>query len=233
MSPSLWKLNPQNKLGHENMIRDVMSRNFELQEYIYDGHIGRDTLKEIKSTSWSEIKKGSDYIRAKHRGAEFLFSNFHLVRIRADEDFMTASSTVVFVGQWIILNLDRGGLSRMAIDENQILGDFPGLPHVEYSTDNKMFNNKFRILADDPKMVPTIATPAFIDNIMSIDQVTQGASKGKKLFFIQGRHMHIILHTKRYFFEANKLAEVPARVEADVNCIKHILDVLSLHSLDV
>ena len=226
MSPAIWKMNSQNKFDHENMIRGAIARNFELLEYTYDGHIGIDMLKEMITTSWSGIRQSNDYIRARHRGAEFLFSNLDLFKSESDEFYTTSTSKSVFEGQWLVLNLDRDNLPRMAIDEYHPLDKFPRLPSVKHPTNNKIFNKKFWILADDPQMVPAIATPVFIDHIMSIDQATLGASNGKKLFFIQGRRMHIILYTKRFFFEENKFSQVLARIEADVNCIKYILDVM-------
>jgi len=226
MSPAIWKMNSQNKLEHENMIRDSLARNFELLEYGSNGHISREALKEMSTTSWDEVKSGSDYIRARHRGAEFLFSNLNLIRRDWNDTHTSSSTRNVFEGQWIILDLDRAGLPRMAIDEYLPLGKFHRLPNSKYKTNNKAFNKQFWILADDPNMVPSIATPGFVDHIMSIDQATMGATKGKKLFFIQDRRMHIVLHTKRYFFETSKWAEVPARIEADVSSIRYILDVM-------
>ena len=204
----------------DNITRDAVARSFELLEYTYKKHIDMTQLVEMPSSEWNAIGRGSDYFLARHRSVEFQFSNISLSD--SDED----GSIPVFVGQWLILNLPRSNWPRMSIDQYSPIGDSRRFPTVDFFSENAAFNKQFRIMADDPPMVPFLVTPQLVENIMALDSATNNSAKGKKIFFIGGGHLHVILSTNRYFFEERNLSLLQNRIDNDIYCIKYIIDML-------
>jgi len=203
--------------------RNALSQNFEVLEYDHNKHIEKDLLREIETGAWNVVKEGVDYIRAKHGGAEFQFSNFKLM----DIDEKTRGP--VFKGQWLILELSEDDWPRLAITDSHPLGGIRRLNRIDYLSENSVFNKRFQILAEDPQMARLLLTPHFVESIMSIDMAANGAARGRKLFYIHQGHAHIVLYTKRKFFEAENLSALQARIEDDIDCIKCVLDVLLMN----
>jgi len=216
----LWKVTSRRKktFASDSVTYNTLLQNFQLIEYDYKKHIDEALLNDLGSRNWSIIKGGSDYIHAIHRGVEFKFCNIKLGD--RDED----GTSTVFAGQWLIVKLDRDIWPRMLISEGHPLGKIRA-ERIIFLSENDKFNKRFMICGDDPQMAVHLVTPRFVENIMTLDQATNNASKGKKLFFINRGNLHIAIASARSFFEAANPSMLLTKTQDDINCIKYLIDV--------
>jgi len=204
----------------DKITRVALQRHFELLEFDHNRHIDMALLSELPTSDWNGIKKGSDYIHGRYKGAEFLFSNFVLT----DADMDGSTKVRAFNGQWLILKLKHDIWPCMVIDEYHPF-TVRRLRDIDFLSENMTFNKRFRIQAEDPQMALHILTPRFIENLLSMDQSVNGVVSGKKLIYIQGGNLHFVLSSKRSFFETMDMSVLQTRIEQDIVGIQCILDV--------
>jgi len=225
----------KNDIG-ESIVREALARNFELLEYDPNRHIDNETIEKAQTNQaitgrhdWDRAG-GSDYVRGKQRGFEFLFSNIKLERVSKD-----GQSSALFTGQWLILKLPRGISSPVRILErggpltiNPFTLHNAPIEQIwhEVLTENASFNKQFEVRAIDPGIAIYILMPGFMDYIMSLDKLPGGVGKGARVFIFQNDMVYFTLKTRRKLFETKNPKALQVNLDDEINGIKHILDVL-------
>ena len=98
----------------ENVIHDILAKNFELIEYRHYISISDSLLREVKMPSW-ESSRGDHYIKAKYKEASFEFSNIELYISGSGDD----SDQTVFKGIWLVIHLDKEITAQVIENSNK------------------------------------------------------------------------------------------------------------------
>ena len=98
----------------ENVIHDILAKNFELIEYKHYISLSASLLREVKMPSW-ESSRGDHYIKAKYKEASFEFSNVELYISGSGDD----SDQTVFKGIWLVIHLDKEITAQVIENSNK------------------------------------------------------------------------------------------------------------------
>ena len=227
-------LEKKNTLIGNNVTRKALEKSFKLLDYIYNAHIAPEMLNRAQANhsysgkhGWNSVR-GKDYIRGKHRGFEFIFSNIELEDNRGE-------GATVFKGQWIIMKLCHEITSPVRVLERgyplktnpfAVRNAPKDQKWQEVRTAKAAFSKQFEVQAIDPNLALDILTPDLIDNILSLDRVAEGVAIGRKVFIFEGDYVHFAIATNRRFFNAKRMSSLPEIIQNDIKYINNVIDVL-------
>jgi len=204
------------QLISDNITRDALEEAFELIEYDSQKHIGGDLYWEAKPGFWA-MSKGNDYIRAKYRGVEFMFSDVHFGADHAPD--------ILFVGQWLIVSLSKEIDPPILISEWKIPERW-GLQNalIEYNIQYEDGDHihVFWTNKGDEHRVRNVLTPRFVETIMP--------TYGHKHMCFTGNRFHFAIGTWGDLFEACKamsdISAARAMVQEDVDSLKNLVEAI-------
>jgi hypothetical protein len=215
-----------------NVTRCVLASTFELIEFDADDCIKSELLRKAMTTFKWHNCIGFNYIKAKHRGVEFMFSDIEL----STNDFLTTGRTrddrtVEFVGQYLVITLSREINPPVIVTEPFIANIFPRFPSdMDFiETENTVFNDRFWIISADAHTAFLVLTPHFMEFILSAREIADD----RKHMCFNGRQIHILIDTGRFSFEpCSKAKDIPAHrasIQREVDTIKAIIDEFMLN----
>jgi len=209
------------RLISANVVHDMLADAFELSIYDPDRNIGEYWVQKSQLKGWNNMQ-GSDFIRAKHRGVDFTFSD---VELTARSGKYT---TTIFSGQWLIVDLSKAIGAPVVVSElarKGILLDTRSKVQME----NLAFSKQFTVLTEDPHTAFYVLTPHFMEFLMS----SRPLSKGRKHLCFTDANAHVAIATGNDSFEpCQNVTDIPAlrrRIQDEIDFIKSVIDELLLN----
>ncbi|MCL2108557.1 MAG: DUF3137 domain-containing protein [Oscillospiraceae bacterium] len=239
-----WKLK---QLVSDNVTVGVLKDAFELHEYSPQRAVPHDLVYNSRLISgWSDYS-GSDLVRGKYKGQNFMFSDIDLTETVTTTDTEGNSTTTTyecFKGQWIILepaeNKTKISGELRLRSKGKSGGGFFGslkntrsvkvtkLPKSTIETESIAFNKQFQIEAKDGHETFLILTPLFMEQITEAET----ASGGKLFVYFSGRQIHIAIYNSRNLLEhcsRNKAhREIDSLREYQANEVKYITGIMDI-----
>jgi len=218
------------ELVRNNIVKGVLSEEFELISYDPWGHIDIGTINAVSLFDRWNRCAGSDYIRGRYKGVNFTFSDLHLEHV-VKRKKQTVRVTR-FKGQWLICESRRALPHSIHLREREQLADRKRMKsNVE--TENSEFNNKYQIITADPHTLFYVLTPHFMEYILNMDN----RADARTYMCFLGDKVHITLHNGRDLFEANErmalrgisLDQIRDSIRWDVKYITSVIDELLLN----
>jgi len=222
------------QLVSDNIIRNALQGAFELIEYAPQKHIGEYLYWETQPGFWKS-NRGNDYIRAKYRGVEFMFSDVIFGR----------DKHTTFQGQWLIFSLSKEisppiFISWWKIMEIKNVKSVQIKYRLQYDDEDNMrksvqllnrtygndfdfdLSRKFWTNKDSEHMARNILNSRFEEKITSAGGI------GPKHMCFKGNRFHLAIYTFRDFFEpCKKVTDIPAAramVQEDVDSLKNLVE---------
>jgi len=211
----------------ENVVYDMLKKNFELLTYKPKESFNVDELTESMFLGWNSYD-GNDYFEARYRGVKFSFSDIHLSMVlRTSRGGQSEVS--LFTGPWMIIDTNKSVKVPVVVSEIKDKGrmdDRRSKVHME----NIEFDNQFNVFTEDPHTAFYVLTPSFMEIILSARE----RAFGKKHMCFTGNRAHVAVDTKFDFFayrrgDENNLAALEARLQGEIDYIKDIIDELLLN----
>ncbi|MDR2531848.1 MAG: DUF3137 domain-containing protein [Oscillospiraceae bacterium] len=209
-----------------NIVRGVLTDNFELAVYAPGSHIRQSIIEHTKliQLNWNRIS-GSDLVEGTYRGVRFSFSDLLL----RHETGSGKNRKIVtrFKGQWLICELKKEIPWKICLRER---GSDNKRTKSTIETENIEFNQKFHIQAEDPHTAFYVLTPHFMEYIMK----ARRRANARTFMKFDGRQIHIALHNGRDLFEpygkklfvANNIVTLRMQMQWDVKYITGVIDEL-------
>ena len=185
----------------------------------------------IRSTNlihgWDQFK-GYEFFTGGYKGHVISFSEIRLSDSGSNND---SGSTTLFEGQWLTCKLGRQlpAMVRVCERSNSKLQGDSHRDKSDVETENPVFNEKFRILTDDPHTALYVLTPHFMEYILSADR----RAKGRTYLCFSGDRVHIAIHNNRRLFdimpkssETRNIPTLRARMKSEIKYLTDILDEL-------
>jgi len=208
--------NTKKQLISVNITRDILENSFELLEYNPDDGIPSELLRESNLSKKVMVNRTSDYIRGRHKGVNFQFSDVKLTVP------IGRSDKTVFTGQWLIVDLDKEINPAVTISNrgNRLMIDRTSTVEME----NVKFNRDYIVSAADRHMAFYVVTPKMMEFIQSMGRTVFGK---QHICFVKN-HLHIAVDTEIDSFEPCKdskdLDALRKRIENETNFIKWAID---------
>jgi hypothetical protein len=222
----------------ENVIRGCLAEIFDGLDYNHAMHIDKGMIRNAGLVSgWDECY-GSDYCTGSYKGVRIQFSDIRLTEIerKKDKDGNTKESeTTVFMGQWLICELDKELPARLRLRENtrKVLGGDYQKGKGNLDTENEAFNEKYQIIADDEHTAFYILTPHFMEKIVEMDV----KAHGRTFMCFDRNRIHIAINNNRDSFEistkagsVNDLNALRDRFRAETEYLTDLLDEILLNT---
>ncbi|NMA05973.1 MAG: DUF3137 domain-containing protein [Acholeplasmataceae bacterium] len=135
---------------------------------------------------------GSDYTKFDYKGLTIEYCRLDIYMVTSNGK--SSSSTPVYVGPWIIINLPRNLNQRIKIFEKQFFSkgvNNSGLTEVK--TESVTFNDKFASWTTDEHTFFYVMTPKMMENLLQHEANHQG----RTLFCLLNNKIHLGMHGKK------------------------------------
>ena len=156
----------------------------------YDHNLGmpREVLSATKMIRTGDIYSSNDFASGKYKDVGFTQADVHIQEEHTDSDGDT-SYTTVFKGRWMVFEFQRKFTFRMQVVQKWFMANLKpkvganGRKIERIQVESQEFNKRFKIFAEDGFEAFYILDPAFLDNILKLEDI----ERTKSLLRIKGR----------------------------------------------
>ncbi len=190
----------KSKAFKQEIVTPVVNEMFDDVYYDYAKGFDRNRIRDTKLVKNGGDFRSSDYIRGRHNGVEFEYSDVYIADTTTDSEG-NSHTTVYFRGQWLVLKPKRGINGRLYVIDKQLYHSNPqgGLFSKDKNlervyTESEAFNKEYRVFASVPQEAFYILTPPKILDFMSIH-------KDDVSFYQNENEIHVAIYSNKSLLE--------------------------------
>ena len=141
------------------VMTDTFKEFFEDVEVDYGKGLSKETISASGAIEVRSIFESKDYHKGKYKGINFECSDLLIQHREVDNDLDIETD---FIGQWYIFDFNKNTKGKLRITKKE-KEDYKQPDYIEL--EDKDFNERFSVYADDKHFAYYVLTPSFIEKI--------------------------------------------------------------------
>ena len=208
-------------------------------DLIYEPEKGLDAsiIKNTEMIYMGDRYSSNDYISGKYKGISVVQADVHIEEKRESNDSDGHSTTMwvtLFKGRWMVFDFNKKFKANIQVIEKEFeyartFNRNFTLPYHSVSMEDQVFNENFRVYAQDEHEAFYILTPSFMEKIKTLSN----RISGKIMLCFVDNKLHIAIQNNKYSLEHSVFqkineGEIIQEISKDIKLITDFVDELDL-----